>query len=166
MNSLVNITRAAVLVAGLAGAALITAPARATPPSGFVPTLITNGDFGTLNVQQMNSTPEWGIMIKSRADTDVRAFQLDIADGGYSGWHTHPGPSLLHVLYGTLVDHEGEYATCPTVTYHAGDTIVESGGTHNLTNVSGAAARIIAIGFFPHNAPTLTSVPEPNNCAF
>ena len=155
------------LAAALFGAALMSAPAQATPPSGFVPTLISNGAFGPLNVDAMAMFPRWGILVRSRSATDVRAFQLDVAPGGYSGWHTHPAVSFLTILSGTLVDYEGASFGCPAKTYHAGDTIIEEGGKHihNLRNESGSPARLIAIGFFPKGAPTLISVNKPANCA-
>jgi quercetin dioxygenase-like cupin family protein len=53
----------------------------------------------------------------------LRVIQSDFADGFDSGWHTHPGPTIVQVQDGFFKIYQGSCA--PTVV-HAGETYVET----------------------------------------
>jgi len=63
-----------------------------------------------------------------------------IAIGGQSGWHTHPGPSLITVTVGAIVAYDSD--TCAPRQYGTGDTFVDPGDghVHLLRNESGASS--------------------------
>src|SRR3954467_534049 len=72
--------------------------ALATPPSGLTSELLARGAAGTLRVHD-DST---GLKLHARRPTDVALVRARLEPGGTTGWHGHPGPSLVVVKSGTL----------------------------------------------------------------
>src|SRR3954470_16526656 len=86
---------------------LIAAPARATPASGFTATQIAKGLYGQMDLNADKSA-DWDLKLKTKADSDVYVTRNAIAVGGQSGWHTHPGPSLITVTLGEVTVYEAD----------------------------------------------------------
>lgn len=158
----------ATAIAGAAG--LVIAPAQATPGSGFTPSGIVAGHFGTIDVKtESDKVGHWGMILKTKDDTDVGADRLSVAPGGYSGWHSHPSAVFVTVTHGTIVWYDGDNPVCPGHTYHTGDSFIEPAfHVHNVKNASNSSsAEFIA----SHINPTGTSGPafrvdegKPTNC--
>ena len=89
-----------------------------------------------------------------------------IAIGGQSGWHTHPGPSLITVTVGEITAYDDKL--CSPHVYHAGEGFVDpgDGDVHLLRNESGAVAETVAVQFLPTGATRRIDAPQPNNCNF
>jgi quercetin dioxygenase-like cupin family protein len=157
---------------GLAATAVALAPAFATPGSGFAPSGIVVGHFGTIQLNTAgNKTGKWGMILKTLDDTDVGTDRLTVAPGGTSGWHTHPSAVFVTVTQGSIVWYDGSNPVCPGHTYSAGQSFIEDAFViHNVRNAStSAGAEFIAT----HINPTGTSGPafrvdaqEPTNCRF
>ena len=99
--------------------------------------------------------------------TQVVTFQ----PGGYSGWHSHPGPVFFTVRTGTLTVYEGDDPTCKPTVFFAGTGAVEAGtNTHNhmVRNETGSIAEAVVTYLVPVGAnPLRTDLPNPgNNCPF
>ena len=148
-------------------AAFSVAPALATPGNGFVPSGISAGHYGTIDVKtESDKVGHWGMMLKTKDDTDVGADRLTVSAGGYSGWHSHPSAVFVTVTQGTIVWTDGTDPVCPAHTYHAGDSFIEPAfHIHNVRSAGGA--EFVAI----HINPTGTSGPvfrvdedQPTNC--
>jgi quercetin dioxygenase-like cupin family protein len=158
--------------AALIATATFVSPAFATPPSGFTPSGIVGGQFGTLNVNTAgDKTGKWGMILKTLDDTDIGADRLTLAPSGYSGWHAHPAPVFITVTQGSIIWYDGSNPLCTPHTYAAGQSFIEPAYViHNALNASNSAtAEFIAI----HINPTGTSGPafvldrpEPHNCTF
>ena len=157
--------------AGACAAAFVTAsgsaPASATPGNNFTPSGIVAGQFGRIDVKsESDKVGHWGMILKTKDDTDVGADRLTVGAGGYSGWHSHPSAVFVTVTQGTIVWTDGTDPVCPPHTYHQGDSFIEPAfHIHNVTSAGGA--EFIAI----HINPTGTSGPafrvnedEPTNC--
>ena len=69
-----------------------------------------------------------------------------IAPGGHTGWHTHPGPSLITVKSGRIWAYDGDDPTCTPTVYEAGQGFVDPGGgdVHILRNEGSVEAETIA----------------------
>jgi len=156
------------LAAVLISAASSFAPATATPGSKFTPTGIIIGHFGTLHVNTPGEkTGKWGMMLKTLDATDVDADRLTVQAGGFSGWHSHPGPVFVTMVSGNIVWYDGSDPACPGQAYGPGDSFIE--GANRIHNVKSAGgAEFVAI----HMNPTGTSGPsfrvdedKPTNCA-
>jgi quercetin dioxygenase-like cupin family protein len=160
----------ALVAALVAPVALPTGSAEATPGSGFAPSPIVVGHYGSLDVKtESDKVGHWGMVLKTKDDTDVDADRLTVAPSGVSGWHSHPGPVFVTVTQGSVVWYDGSDPACPSYTYHAGQSFIENAARiHNVKNASASAgAEFIAI----HLNPAGTSGPvfridesKPTNC--
>ncbi|MFL6726651.1 MAG: hypothetical protein ACJ8FS_09080 [Sphingomicrobium sp.] len=157
----------AVAAASMISAACIAIPALATPGTGgFSPSAISLGVFDALDVKAEKSG-KWDVTIRGKGQTDVRVTRVSFPAHSSSGWHSHPGPNLLTVTVGEVVEYESSNPACAPTTYHTGDTFGDSGGSsiHLVRNESGAAAVVIAVAFYPHGVTPITeSQPKPTNC--
>lgn len=151
---------------------LATAPAQATPGSGFAPGGIVNGHFGTVQINTAeNKTGQWGLILKTLDDTDMGADRLTVQPGGYSGWHAHPGPVFVTVTQGSIVWYDGSDGLCTPHTYTQGQSFIERPyRVHNAKNASNSEpAEFIAITIKPVGfvGPAFRlDRAQPNNCNF
>ena len=164
--------------AAIAGAVLVV-PALATHTAGgFAPDPRAMGTFDSLDVKG-EKAGKWDLMLKAKGRTDVRVTEVHFAAGASSGWHSHPGPNLLIVIEGEVVEYEGDDPLCsgntltaasPTSTsppVATGETFGDNGGSHVhlVRNESGAPATVMAIAFYPHGVrPLTTPRSRPTNC--
>lgn len=154
----------------LLASAFLASPAPATQGSGFAPSPIVNGHFGTLDVNTANEkTGHWGLLLKSKDDTDVGADRLSIQPGGVSGWHAHPAPVFVTVTQGSVVWYDGSNPLCTAHTYNTGESFIEGPyRIHDVRNASASAsAEFIAVVIKPagFEGPAFRlDRPEPNNC--
>jgi quercetin dioxygenase-like cupin family protein len=89
------------------------------------------------------------------------------APGGTSGWHSHPGPSLIFVVSGTISNYLGDDPSCTPHPYSAGSGFIDQGGddVHMLRNDTGLPAETVAVQLLPKDAPRKIDVPTaPQNC--
>ena len=162
------------LVAPALVASVLTAvPARATPACGFTSinllAPVPAGYFpsGLLDLM-CNESREFGWFLKTivHGDSNLYRTQNTWQPGGRTGWHTHPGPSLVTVIEGTLTVYEAADPTCTPTTYTAGDTFTDigCGEIHNVVNETGAEAEVVAVQIVPHGQPRRIDEPAPGNC--
>jgi quercetin dioxygenase-like cupin family protein len=156
------------IVAAMVTSALIVGPALATPGSGFQPSPIVNGHFGTLNVRA-ERLAKWDLHLRTKDDTDIGADRLTVQPQGYSGWHSHPGPVFVTVTQGTVEWYDE--ALCTAHTYTVGQSYIEPAGrAHDVRNpapVGGEVAEFIAIVIKPAGfiGPAFRiDERKPNNC--
>jgi quercetin dioxygenase-like cupin family protein len=90
------------------------------------------------------------------------------APGGSTGWHTHPGHSLIIVTAGTVTDYEGHDPGCKPQVYKTGMAFVDPGGdhSHNVRNEGTVEAQTISVQFIPAEAARRIDVADPGNCHF
>lgn len=104
---------AIVLVLVVAGTAL------ATPATNFVGTITSRA---TLSHSIHAKTHE--VKLKTKGPVDFVTATVNIAAGGSSGWHSHPGVVLVSVVSGSLVFYDEH---CRATVHAAGSAFVESG---------------------------------------
>ena len=142
-------------------------PAVATPASGFSAVQTIKGTYPELRVVG-EKTGKWDVKIDTKDDSDLYVVRNSIAVGGQSGWHRHPGPSLITVTIGEITAYESDDPLCSPKVYRAGEGFVDSGDhAHLLRNESGAPADTVAVQFLPGGATRRIDVdPAPTNCSF
>jgi len=157
-------------VGALVAAALVVAPARATPSSGVTTTILTKSLFDEIHVKARAHTADlWKAQLKTHGQSDVYVVDNKFAPGGTAGWHSHPGPSLILVVAGTVTNYLGDDPNCTPHTYTAGAGFIDpgSGHVHLLRNETGAPAETIAVQLLPKDADRRIDVPvAPGNCPF
>lgn len=138
----------------------------ATPGSGFSAVQQWKGVFDDINLQVVDM-PAHLVKIKTKGVSDVYVTRNAIAPSGHSGWHTHPGPSLVIVTEGEVLVYDGDDSSCTPVRYTVGQGFVDEGGghVHLVENASDTqAAETVAVQFLPEAATRRIDMPDPGNC--
>jgi quercetin dioxygenase-like cupin family protein len=172
-----KLNKGVLLGAMIAGAAAYAGNVRATPASGFVGTTIAQARFDDIDIAHQvlrefgDSTPQkdlWLSMQKTKGPSDFYVQSNVWAAGGSTGWHTHPGHSLIVVTAGTVTAYHGDDPTCTPTVYTAGMGLVDPGGdhVHNLRNEGNVEARTITVQLIPAGATRRIDMPAPGNCTF
>lgn len=164
MRKDINLT---LLVGAIGLSAMIpSGAANATPATGFTAIQQWKGDFGELNVKG-EKTGKWDLKLTTKDDSDVHVVRNSIAIGGQSGWHTHPGPSLITVTVGEITAYDSHDPLCSPKVYRAGEGFVDSGDhAHLIRNESGAPAETVAVQFLPDGAARRQDEEAPGTCNF
>ena len=152
------------IMAGLAATAGLTAPAIATPASGFSTEQLAKGVYAEMNLSA-DKDGKWDLKLKTKAVSDVYTVRNTITPGGQSGWHTHPGPSLITVTAGTVTVYDAD-GLCQPETYSAGAGFTDPGSGHNVTNQGSINAVTVVTQIIPRDAPRRIDMDAPNNCSF
>jgi quercetin dioxygenase-like cupin family protein len=154
------------VVVSLVGLAATAGVVLATPGSGFTAAQQWKGVFDAIDVK--NETDSHELELKTKGVSDVYVTRNAIAVGGHSGWHTHPGPSLIIVTVGEIMAYDGDDPTCTPKRYRAGEGFVDPGNghVHLLRNESGAPAETVAVQFLPKDATRRIDAPAPGTCPF
>jgi quercetin dioxygenase-like cupin family protein len=148
----------------------------ATSPKGYTTVMLAEGQFGILDVAnvfargpkaQENEHP--GLSANQPSGmSDVYVQSNAWAPGGDSGWHTHPGKSLIFVTAGTVTDYEGYDPDCKPHVYATGMSFADPGGNHIhiLRNEGAIEAKTIAVQFIPADTARRIEATDPGNCHF
>ena len=149
-----------VLVAILASAGAVSA----TTGSGITTTQIVQGNFGDIDVR--TNFDGHKVDIDTKGDSDLYVVSNVIAPGGHTGWHTHPGPSLITVKSGTITAYEGDDPNCNPTVYTAGQGFVDPGDghVHLLRNEGTVPAETIAVQLVPDGGSRRIDEPAPDGC--
>jgi quercetin dioxygenase-like cupin family protein len=154
----------------------------ATPASGFSGTTIALGRFADIDVDNQSFFPDsaptnthpganlWLSMQKTKGPSDLYVQNNIWAPGGTTGWHTHPGHSLIVVTAGTVTAYEGDDPSCTPHQYTVGQGFVDAGGdhVHALRNEGAVEARTTAVQLIPAGAVRRIDAPAPapGTCPF
>lgn len=101
------------------------------------------------------------------APCDIAFQQLTIAPGGYTGWHTHPGPTFVAVAQGEGTLYHG-ITGCPAHKYGVGSAFLQPvTEVHNLRNEGSAPLVVYAFYALPPGTPNTAiriDQPQPASC--
>lgn len=127
----------------------------AEPPSGFTPVIVGDG-----KVAKASEISAHGIDFSSRKNARVIVQTGEFAGGGKSGWHTHPGLTIVTVIDGTVSNRTGCDAA---VVYAKGDSFVEPPDTPiSVDNTSDTLlAHVVATLVVPDGMAPRTNVTAP-----
>jgi quercetin dioxygenase-like cupin family protein len=150
------------LIASLAAAGV----AYGTTGSGITTTTIVQGNFGDIDVK--TNFDGFKVDIDTKGAADLWVVSNVIAPGGHTGWHTHPGPSLITVKSGTITAYEGDDPTCSPTVYSHGQSFVDPGDghVHLLRNEGSVNAETIAVQLVPDGGTRRIDEPAPDSCPF
>jgi quercetin dioxygenase-like cupin family protein len=148
MRKMFGVIVIAVSLATMVGVAL------GTPGSGFTVVPIASGQID----QEVDIRQDPG------ESTVVARFRFE--PGGTTGWHTHPGKTVVLVTKGEFTvyrDHDGE---CRSRTYGPGEGFVEPPTrVHTGVNEGENPVKLVAVFFrVPDDGTTRIDQPDPGVC--
>jgi hypothetical protein len=167
-----------VLSAVIVGAGAYVGNVVATPGSGFTATTIAVGRFGDIDASnhvflQDDSLRKrfknlWLSFQKTKGDSDLYVQSNVWAPGGTTGWHTHPGHSLIIVTAGTVTAYDGHDPSCTPHVYTTGMGLVDEGGdhVHAIRNEGSVEARTVAVQLIPAGATRRIDAEGNAGCPF
>lgn len=159
----------------------------ATAASGFKATTLATGTFDEFDVfnQASNDSlpvgfggPVWLSLQKTKGRSDLYVQSnawpaVNLATGAIAstGWHTHPGHSLIIVTSGSITEYEDD-CTPHVYTFVAGQpapTLVDPGHGHvhiirNEGSVPASSIAVQLVPFDPAKANRRIDAPAPANC--
>jgi len=164
MNNRLWLTAALVL-----GAGMYAEVATATPPAGFTSTTLATATYEEIDVKA-SSHPEgeWQAKLKTHGESDLYVQSNAWIPGGTSGWHTHPGFSLITVTAGAVTAYHGDDPTCTPHVYTVGMGFIDRGGdhVHLIRNEGAVEARSITVQLIPDAAARRIDAPASGFCGF
>jgi len=157
----------------------------ATAANGFAATTLAKGTLGGFEVFnhliQPNSTGDdddanvWLSLQKTKGSSDLYV-QSNVWQPvnpttkvvASTGWHSHPGHSLIIVTAGAVTNYEGDDPECKPHVYTQGMSFVDPGGSHAhiIRNEGNVIASTIAVQLIPANAMRRIDVASPGHCPF
>jgi quercetin dioxygenase-like cupin family protein len=150
-------------------AVLTAVPARATPACGLSTVILALERYSPASLDLMcNEIHQyrWALDLSVQGVTDVYIVQNTFPVGAHTGWHTHPGPSLVTVTAGTITAYEADAPNCTPKIYNTGDSFTDlgCGDVHLLRNEGSVCAVTIAVQFIPTLQPRRIDANQPANC--
>jgi quercetin dioxygenase-like cupin family protein len=133
--------------------------ARATPGVGITTTIVSTAAAGEIRLSTKSDLNE--VKIKTKGESDVYVVRNVIAPGGHTGWHTHPGPSIISVASGTVTEYRSDEPE--GIIHEAGSVFVDEGGDHGHIMVNEGTVDLVLVAFqiLPAGAPRRIDLPEP-----
>lgn len=157
-------------LAALATILASSAPvAVATPGEGIVGVVYATAGFvdPTGLKFRIKGLADETVMVINAKDTVVQ--QVIITPGGYTGWHSHPGPVVVLIKSGTMSFYDSEDPTCSARIYSAGEAFVDrgQGHVHNAFNEGSVDLELWATYFdVPADGIFRIDAADPGNCGF
>jgi quercetin dioxygenase-like cupin family protein len=134
--------------------------ALATPPKDATVTPLTRATLGKFEANND------GIDVESeQRSADIAIAKVVLKPGGSTGWHSHPGVTLVSVASGTVTEYDTK---CEKSVHKAGEGFVESNDAgHVVRNKGNEKAVLYATFLVPTNTTDeglRIDEPKPQNC--
>ena len=138
----------------------------ATPSSGFTSTTVTASGVPEFALKTLSPTHQ--VRISTKGLSDIHVTTNVVIPGGTSGWHTHPGPSVVVIKTGTATVYDGDDPTCTPQVYEAGSAFFDRGGghAHLVRNENSVNLETMAFQIVPASAARRIDLPSPGVCGF
>lgn len=157
------------LVGVITAAGVYASTLLATPASGFSAATLARARFGDIDVHNFTiPASRWQARLNTRGASDVFVQSNNWEPGGTTGWHTHPGHSLIIVTEGTITAYDADDPGCEPTVYTEGMGFVDPGGdhVHVLRNEGTVPAKTIAVQMIPAGATRRVDAQAPPQCTF
>jgi quercetin dioxygenase-like cupin family protein len=142
------------------GVALI-GNALATPASSFT----VETARGPLVDRPLNATmrfaPGTKVKLQTAGAIEIAAQRIVIAPGGTLGWHSHPGPTVVTIMAGTMSFYHAEHCTAE-IEYETGDSFSNLPTEIHMARNEGSVDLVVYASYFvPAGAPLRIDQPSP-----
>jgi quercetin dioxygenase-like cupin family protein len=136
------------------------AAAQATPPKDAVVTPLARGSMGQLEAQHD------GLELKrANGNADVALAKVTIEPGGSTGWHHHPGLTLVSVASGSVTEYHED---CGKSVLKAGEGFSEGTDEAHTVRNTGNVDAVLYATFIVPSSTTAEGLriddPQPENC--
>jgi quercetin dioxygenase-like cupin family protein len=136
----------------------------ATPNFGVLFNIISRGTTEDAIVAS-GHVGKWNALVHTNRSSDFVVQDVALAPGGYSGWHTHPGPALVTIKRGTATLYQADDPECTPQVFSAGDAFTESmGHVHAVRNEGTEDLELLVTYITPVGAAQRIDAPHPDNC--
>lgn len=144
----------AAIAAIAVGVVVLGGVALATPSSGVA--TVTTARFPVAERVHVNNK---GFLLNTSGLADVVEQTIVAQPGWSSGWHSHPGPTIVSVKSGAITIYHGD---CMGVRYAAGQAFVEGNPHPVVARNEGAVAVELQVTFvIPRDVNARTDEPNP-----
>lgn len=148
----------------VAFAMLVPVVTGATPGSGTLFNIVSRGTTPDA-IAASGHVGKWHALVHTNRSSDFVVQDVALAPGGYSGWHTHPGPALVTVRRGTATLYEADDPECTPQVFSAGSAFAESAGhAHTVQNESTEDLELLVTYITPVGAFQRIDEPHPDHC--
>ncbi len=175
------------LVVGVAlvGGVLSARNVEATDPSGFKGTQLGKGAFDAFSVRtryvpagiggsdddggrdgkHRDEDDAWTSVQRTSGPSDLYVFSnVWQPGGGSTGWHTHPGHSLIIVTSGAITAYDADTCTPHVYTPNSGNSLVDANHVHLIRNEGSVEATAVVVQLVPAGAARRIDAPAPPKC--
>ena len=131
-----------------------------TPSSGLTTTIIAGPTLlGETNVKSESKINE--VEIQTKGISDAYVVHNKIIPGGHTGWHSHPGPSIVSVVSGQATEYRDDDPV--GVVHLAGTSFVDEGGDHAHMVMNNGTTDLVLVAFqiIPRGATRRIDKPAP-----
>jgi len=158
-NSKLKLMLAGTLIVG-AFTAISLRSAWATPGSKISTTIIA-GPTALEDNHVKSESDVNEVHLKTKGSSDVYVVLNRIQPGGHTGWHSHPGPSIVSVVSGTATEYRDDDPAATV--YPAGNAFVDEGGDHAHIIVNEGDTELVLVAFqiLPDGAERRIDKPAP-----
>jgi quercetin dioxygenase-like cupin family protein len=123
------------------------------------------GNWRTRRVRETRIVDTSLVVCSVSSPCDVAVVRATLDAGGFTGWHSHPLPSIVVVKAGELImrapDANGR---CMEHRYGPGQTFIHPAGPHTFVNNGSAQLEFFVTYFAPPSAALLIDAPQPAEC--
>jgi hypothetical protein len=145
--------------------------ALATPPSGLTSQLLARGAAGEFRIHEKSMR----LRMDATRATDVALVRATLEPGGSTGWHGHPGPSIVIVKSGIVTMYEPAHDEddrgrhdrqgCAVQSFGPGQAFVHPASVHNFVNSGQGLVEFYVVYLVPEGAaPLLRDEPPAPDC--
>ena len=152
------------ILVSLAG--LLPVVALATPRAGNLFITVLARATAADPVHTTGHAGSWNVVLQTNGPSDFMVQHSGYAPGGYSGWHSHPGPVLVTVRRGIATWYEASNSACTPHEYPQGSAFVEpAGSVHTVQNESATEPlELVTTYIVPVGVATRLDQPQPSTC--
>jgi hypothetical protein len=164
------------LLVAIVGVGVYVGSVLATPSVNQTTSTVAKSTFDPLRIKaQTDPANLWKAILKTKGQSDIYVVDNKFSPVDHvnnvvatSGWHSHPGPSLIFVVQGTVTNYTTTGSGCTKRTYTAGQGFIDDGkDTHDLRNEGDVLAETVAVQLLPAGTATRRiDQSAPQNCSF
>jgi len=141
--------------------------AMATPGAGYIFKYSFNRFTSTadaIHERAHDTERSWSVQLNVEGATDFVQEDVMLSPGGFTGWHSHPGPVLITVKSGTATWYS-DNPSCTAIVYGTGSAFIEPATVHHyIANKGLDSLELLDTSIVPKGQATRQEQPKPSQC--